>query len=101
MFARIPLPVSELDPKADPSLLLPIQVICWEPLSLLTSAHMSSLGVWTPPFVEGELISMRIGLSTFGSGKVYDPPGFRKNRNSRMLSVIGGSSLEVELVSCG
>jgi hypothetical protein len=50
--------------------------------------------------VEGALISMRIGLSTFGSGKVNDPPGFKVNRNCLMLSVIGGSRLEVELVSC-
>src|SRR5580704_14710283 len=99
MFAMIPLPVSEFDPKAEPSLLVPIQVILWESLSRLTSAHMSSLGVWTPALVEGELISMRMGLATFGSEKVNDPPGLRKNVYCRTLTVIGGR-LDAELVSC-
>ena len=64
MFAMVP-PCSELDPKVVPLLLVPIQVIWLEPSvseSQLTSAYMSSLGSWTPPFEEDALISMRIGL---------------------------------------
>ena|SRR5208283_2432312 len=49
MFAMAPR-CNELDPKVDPSLLVPIQVIWLEPSapeSQFTSAHMSSLGSWT------------------------------------------------------
>jgi hypothetical protein len=41
-----------------------------------------------------------MGLATFGSGKVNDPPGFRKNVYCRTLTVIGGSAFAAELVSC-
>src|SRR5271163_1322078 len=98
MFAMVE-PWREFDPAVDPSLLVPIHVIWSEPSvpkSQLTSAHMSSLGVWTPPFEDGALISMRIGLVTLGSVKVFDAPGAREN----LICVTLTSRLVVELVVC-
>src|SRR5215469_9286154 len=62
-------------PAWDPSLLVPTQLIP-ELLALaLTSALKTSLGVCTPPFVEGEAMSILTGSLVFGSLNTKLRPG--------------------------
>src|SRR5215469_3837177 len=60
-----------------PSLFVPIQLIPARFPSALISALNTSVGVWTPPLVEGEAMSILIGSLAAGSLNTWLPPGGR------------------------
>src|SRR5215469_11186445 len=62
-------------PAWDPSLLVPTQLIPASLALALTSALKTSLGVCTPPFVEGDAMSILTGSLVFGSLNTKLLPG--------------------------
>ena len=64
-----------LFPAWDPSLLVPTQLIPESLALALTSALKTSLGVCTPPLVEGEAMSILIGSLVLGSLNTKLLPG--------------------------